>query len=301
MGRDTPAPATNDDAGAMALNFYNTPRGPVRGIIEDCVVHDCLAPHSYDYGTDGAGIELWQSSSVEIRNCVMYDNEVTLESGSKGTVVGDIVLKNNYFFGTDAKLSRGLMFRPVVDSLVEGNKFFGLDHWDIVVNQGSSTYAAGTTKNFIIRDNEHASTVNTKPLAINAGGAPTVSGQKVYTGAEAKIKAAQWLTEAYAKRDSILSKVGLPASPTPPPLPVNTAPPVAVKGLYVGAGVWTGADTISYQWFIDSGAGFVAVPGAVNAMFFVDAAATSLSTYHCVVKATNQHGTTEATTNDVRV
>jgi hypothetical protein len=146
-----------------------------------------------------------------------------LETGSKGPAIADIVIVGNYFFATKTGGPyRGLMYRPVQDSNLANNKFFDLEHWDAVINQGSSNFGSGQTSNFKISGNQHAQTHNTKPYAINAGGQPVIdkASERYFTGAEAANMATIWRKEAFAKRDIIIAKAGPSGvTPTPPPVP----------------------------------------------------------------------------------
>lgn len=219
----------NDDTGANPIMVYNTPYDDQPTMIRRCYLGNARA-HSHDYGEDGASFEVWQSQSVTLEDCILLDSGTGLETGSKGTQVGNLIFRRCYIGNTQPadgeRLVRGLMFRPVVDSLVEDCKFFDLDHWDVVVNQGSSSYAAGETENFRFTGNDHACTRNSQPYAVQPGPAPIIEEDLALFGDEAAPLAAQLRGEAIQARDAILAGAGLKTG-DPGPVPSDLEARVA--------------------------------------------------------------------------
>lgn len=222
MLRNTPRTVrSNDDVGGVAFNFYETPRGPVRHLIENFYVADARAK-SYDYDLDGAAFEFWQASSVEIRNGVALDCDNILETGAKSGTCEDVHIHGNLFGATKSGGPyRGLMLRPVIDWLIEGNDYFGLEHWHLDINHGGGSFSAGATRNLVFRNERHAATRADRPIAQQGTGYVIEPSVSVSTGAAAATLAVILQADSYRRRDAILAASGLPKEqpvPTPDPL-----------------------------------------------------------------------------------
>ena len=224
MLRNTPT--AGDDTGAMCVAYKDAPRNSTRHKLLGSYLGEAIS-YSNDYGwNEGAGVEIYQASSIEVNGCVLLDLSVTTESGSKSPIqIYDIHFLNNYIGAleliADEKYRRGLGLRPMQNSRITGNRYFDLDHWDTVIGWGSQTYGYGTNGDLVFSGNQHACTRNSKAYSYNGNGgtAYTVDpAQTILYGSAAQPLATQFRKEAIAKRDLILAGSGL--GPSTPPVPV---------------------------------------------------------------------------------
>jgi nitrous oxidase accessory protein NosD len=142
----------NDDFGGVAIGFTNTTGGLARGN----TVHDNGGP-SADYGVDGGGFEIYQSSQIVIEDNDIAANENILETGTGPG--GDCV--DNRFSGNraighrpGARLERtlGMILRCGANMSLTGNRLADTDEWMFYLTGGDafSSSPAGLT----IRDND---------------------------------------------------------------------------------------------------------------------------------------------------
>jgi parallel beta-helix repeat protein len=133
-----------DDFGGVGIGFNNTSGVTATGNR----IYNNVA-HSHDWGTDGGGFEIYNSSNIAIDDNTISNNEVALETGSGN---GGSCL-NNRFVGNDvagrtagSRLSHspGLILRCANGMVVRGNTLTNLDWWTFWI------YTPSTTTNGIV-------------------------------------------------------------------------------------------------------------------------------------------------------
>lgn len=223
-----------DDTGAMCVAYKDAPRNSTRHKLLNSYIGEAIA-YSQDYGwNEGAGVEIYQASSIEVNGCVLLDLAVTTETGSKSPIqIYDIHFLNNYIgaleLQADGKNRCGLGLRPLQNSRITGNRFFDLDYWNIVIGWGSQTYGFGTNGDLVFSGNQHACTRNSKAYSYSNNGGTNYTvdpAETILYGSAAQPLATQFRKEAIAKRDLILASSGLRASTPPVEPPVE--PPSSV-------------------------------------------------------------------------
>lgn len=146
----------SDDCGAMGFMIHGTPHNPAaRNVIDGCAVFEANAP-SFDYGTDGGGIEVYEAASLHVKNTVLLNCNSMTESGSKGPQVRDLLWEDNILVSISDPtkgLRVGVMMRPQMDVTWRRNRISIGDHWNFDINQGSATFAVGQNANIQIVDN----------------------------------------------------------------------------------------------------------------------------------------------------
>ena len=216
----------SDDCGAMCVVAKRTPRvtDPAeRNVVRNVYMGDAVAwSNDYAWG-EGAAVEVYEGSSLEVVDSVILDVSVGLETGSKVVQVADVHF-NRTLIGAletiaDEKFRRGLGFRPVSDSSVTDCGFFDLDHWDQVIGWPSGTFAYGVNANFRMHGNRHACTRNGKAYSYGGAGGTgytiDTASETVLYGTAANALATQLRTEATSRRDAILAIAGLKDTPAP--------------------------------------------------------------------------------------
>lgn len=129
----------NDDYGASAVVFSNvsTAPGPV---VSGNTIKNNIGPSS-DYGTDGGGFEIYNSSNLTITGNTITNNENILETGAPS----DGSCLNNTFTGNTAtgkvagstlEWSKGMILRCSQNMVIDGNTFNDIDWWVYVITAG---------------------------------------------------------------------------------------------------------------------------------------------------------------------
>lgn len=133
----------SDDFGGVGIGFTNTRSGSATG---NTVVRN--AGPSHDWGTDGGGFEIYQSSNVSIRSNTVLDNENIMETGAGKS--GDCVnntFSNNTTGGRGsargAKPTPGLLLRCAHNMTVSGNTMKAVDSWQFWIYQPASSSGFG--------------------------------------------------------------------------------------------------------------------------------------------------------------
>jgi parallel beta-helix repeat protein len=135
--RNTISP-TRDDYGAIGIGFDLT-AGPVA---ERNMIYNNYGP-SHDYGTDGGGFEIYQSSNVTMRLNTLSNNDDILETGANrgGTCANNVFTQNTASgrtAGSTLGESVGLLLRCAQNMQVTGNTISNIDHWVYDITTGGN-------------------------------------------------------------------------------------------------------------------------------------------------------------------
>lgn len=145
------AAAPNDDYGAIGIAFDLT-SGPVA---EGNTISNNYGP-SHDYGTDGSGFEIYQSSNLTMRSNQLSNNDDILETGADagGTCTGNVFTQNTASgrtAGSALSVSAGLLLRCAQNMQVTGNTISNIDWWVYDITAGGSF--AGSISGLTIKNN----------------------------------------------------------------------------------------------------------------------------------------------------
>jgi hypothetical protein len=140
-------PGGNNDYGAQGVAFQFT-TGPV--VVRNNLIYGHHAA-SYDYGTDGAGFEIFGASNLTIAGNVLWDDENILETGTDGThACNNITFTRNIAY--NAGHSKGLVLRCASNSLFAHNTIDGLIWYSVLVDGGGGTFG-GSISGLRLADN----------------------------------------------------------------------------------------------------------------------------------------------------
>ncbi len=162
-------PGRDDDYGGTGISFSNVDAVP--GPVATRNVITGNAGPSSDYGFDGGGFEIYNSSNTTIIGNTIRNNENVLETGASpngGACVGNLFAGNDATGrtpGSRLQRSIGMILRCATLMVVDHNTFTGLDWW--VYELSTADRFSTDVNGLALTGNTHRQTARVYRLAVD--------------------------------------------------------------------------------------------------------------------------------------
>lgn len=148
----------NDDFGAIGIGFGGIGEDPGPVARDNTIIGN--QGHSFDYGTDGAGFEIFDASNLRMEQNTIADNDVILETGSSSPAIR---CSNNVFTRNEATGDsspetaaqdplKGMILRCAHLMQITSNTIAHADYWSFQIGNEDPTFGS-SIDGLVITDN----------------------------------------------------------------------------------------------------------------------------------------------------